>query len=80
VEGKQNILAPADWLRITGLAASVQLAAGPALADEYGGKLEFTHAFVGMCVQDLSGTRKHADFDYFAYRGNEVSYGLHADR
>ncbi len=28
----------------------------------------FTGAFIGMCVQDLSGRRKHADFDYFEYR------------
>jgi xylan 1,4-beta-xylosidase len=28
----------------------------------------FTGAFVGVCVQDLSGARKHADFDYLAYR------------
>ncbi|MNO19971.1 Beta-xylosidase [compost metagenome] len=28
----------------------------------------FTGAFIGMCVQDLSGRRLHADFDYFTYR------------
>lgn len=28
----------------------------------------FTGAFVGVCAQDLSGARKQADFDYFAYR------------
>jgi len=28
----------------------------------------FTGAFIGICVQDLSGARKPADFDYFAYR------------
>lgn len=27
----------------------------------------FTGAFVGLCCQDLSGNRKHADFDYFDY-------------
>lgn len=27
----------------------------------------FTGAFIGLCVQDLSGMRKHADFDYFSY-------------
>lgn len=27
----------------------------------------FTGAFIGVCVQDLSGAGKHADFDYFAY-------------
>ncbi|MCI3920770.1 glycoside hydrolase family 43 protein [Paenibacillus sp. TRM 82003] len=30
----------------------------------------FTGAFVGVCAHDLSGTRKPADFDYFAYREN----------
>lgn len=28
----------------------------------------FTGAFVGLCCQDLSGRRRHADFDYFEYR------------
>ncbi|KKK39769.1 beta-xylosidase [Mesobacillus campisalis] len=28
----------------------------------------FTGSFLGICVQDLSGTRKHADFDYFNYQ------------
>lgn len=28
----------------------------------------FTGAFVGLCVQDLSGRKKYADFDYFTYR------------
>ena len=28
----------------------------------------FTGAFIGVCVQDLSGQGKHADFDYFTYR------------
>jgi xylan 1,4-beta-xylosidase len=27
----------------------------------------FTGAFVGVCCQDLAGTRQHADFEYFAY-------------
>lgn len=27
----------------------------------------FTGAFVGLCCQDLSGQRKHADFDFFEY-------------
>jgi xylan 1,4-beta-xylosidase len=31
----------------------------------------FTGAFIGLCVQDLSGTRKHADFDYLAYREDD---------
>lgn len=40
------------------------------LSDEYleYAKAEgFTGAFVGLCCQDLSGTRKHADFDFFEY-------------
>ncbi|MCK0469966.1 glycoside hydrolase family 43 protein [Halalkalibacter sp. APA_J-10(15)] len=28
----------------------------------------FTGAFVGLCAQDLSGRKKHADFNYFQYR------------
>lgn len=31
----------------------------------------FTGAFIGICVQDLSGRRRHADFDYFAYREHQ---------
>lgn len=31
----------------------------------------FTGAFVGMCCQDLAGTRLPADFSYFSYRGFE---------
>lgn len=38
------------------------------LADEYMNKLSFTGAFAGVCVQDLQGTHRHADFDYFQYR------------
>jgi xylan 1,4-beta-xylosidase len=32
----------------------------------------FTGAFIGVCVQDLSGVGKHADFDYFAYWEHEA--------
>ncbi|OCA90213.1 glycoside hydrolase family 43 protein [Pradoshia sp. D12] len=35
------------------------------LSDEGNG---FTGNFVGICVQDMQGTKKHADFDYFSYR------------
>lgn len=28
----------------------------------------FTGAFIGLCAQDLSGSGKHADFDYLTYR------------
>jgi xylan 1,4-beta-xylosidase len=40
------------------------------LSDEAGppGNPNFTGAFVGMCCQDLAGTRRPADFDYFLYR------------
>lgn len=29
---------------------------------------QFTGSFVGMCCQDLAGTRRTADFSYFSYR------------
>ena len=37
------------------------------LSDEYGGdsRIQFTGTFVGLCCNDLSGARRHADFDYF---------------
>jgi xylan 1,4-beta-xylosidase len=40
------------------------------LSDEAGppGNPNFTGAFVGMCCQDLAGTCRTADFDYFEYR------------
>ncbi len=39
------------------------------LSDDYCTHLPgFTGAFVGMCCQDMSGRRLHADFDYFEYR------------
>jgi xylan 1,4-beta-xylosidase len=37
------------------------------LSDEYCKEGRFTGAFVGVCAQDLSGNRLHADFDYFEY-------------
>lgn len=39
--------------------------------DEGGGDAHFTGAFVGICCQDLSGTKKYADFDYFEYKERE---------
>ena len=36
--------------------------------DEGGGDAHFTGAFVGLCCQDLTGQKKHADFDYFEYK------------
>lgn len=49
---------------------------GPALdatklSDDYGQGLHFTGAFVGLCVQDLSGTRLGADFDYFTLSAHD---------
>jgi xylan 1,4-beta-xylosidase len=45
-------------------------AVGPALdmtklSDDYGNSLHFTGAMIGICAQDLGGTRAAADFDYF---------------
>jgi xylan 1,4-beta-xylosidase len=41
------------------------------LSDDYGAGLHFTGAMVGICAQDLSGAKLHADFDYFDYQPNE---------
>jgi xylan 1,4-beta-xylosidase len=41
------------------------------LSDDYCSGLSFTGTFIALCAQDLSGTRKHADFDYFVYRERE---------
>lgn len=38
------------------------------LSDDYGQTLRFTGAFVGVCAQDIEGTRTPADFDYFEMR------------
>jgi xylan 1,4-beta-xylosidase len=38
------------------------------LSDDYGSTLRFTGAMVGLCAQDVGGTRAVADFDYFDYR------------
>ena len=57
-----------EWSRLPGpLDASI-------LSDEAAppGTPNFTGAFVGVCCQDLAGTRRPADFDYFVYR--ERSY------
>jgi xylan 1,4-beta-xylosidase len=60
-------VAGADWRPMPGpLDASI-------LSDEAAapGTANFTGAFVGMCCQDLAGTAKAADFDYFDYRERE---------
>lgn len=36
------------------------------LSDDYGSRLRFTGAFVGVCAQDLGGTGAVADFDSFS--------------
>ncbi|GAB3967679.1 glycoside hydrolase family 43 protein [Actinoallomurus acanthiterrae] len=38
------------------------------LSDDYGDRLRFTGAHVGVCAQDLGGTRPPADFDLFELR------------
>ncbi|WP_163538654.1 glycoside hydrolase family 43 protein [Gracilibacillus sp. YIM 98692] len=38
------------------------------LSDDDADLIRFTGTFVGMSAQDLSGQRKHADFDYFRYK------------
>jgi xylan 1,4-beta-xylosidase len=43
------------------------------------GSPNFTGAFVGMACQDLAGTAKPADFDYFDYTEREFRAGLPAD-
>ncbi len=56
-----------DWQWLPGpLDASI-------LSDEAGpqGNPSFTGAFLGMCCQDLSGSRCCADFDYFCYQGRD---------
>jgi xylan 1,4-beta-xylosidase len=56
-------LSPGDWQRIgPTLDATI-------LSDDYS-HLGFTGAFVGVCCQDLTGQRLHADFDRFLYQEN----------
>lgn len=42
---------------------------GAILSDDYN-HLGFTGAFVGLCCQDISGRKRHADFRCFVYREN----------
>lgn len=46
------------------------------LADEFKGKLSFTGAFAGLCVQDLESGSAYADFDYFEYVEKERENGF----
>lgn len=39
---------------------------GSRLSDDYGSSLRFTGAMAALCVQDVGGTRAHADFDWFS--------------
>lgn len=39
------------------------------LSDDYGSGFHFTGAMIGICAQDVGGSRKAADFDYFDYSG-----------
>lgn len=48
-----------DWLDIGPVLDASKL------SDDYGSRLRFTGAFVGVCAQDLGGTRTPADFDNF---------------
>lgn len=43
------------------------------LSDEAGmdGAEQFTGTFVGLCCNDLTGQRKHADFEFFSYYGRD---------
>jgi xylan 1,4-beta-xylosidase len=44
------------------------------------GAPNFTGAFVGMACQDLAGTRRTADFDWFEYRGRPYAVDPRASR
>jgi xylan 1,4-beta-xylosidase len=41
------------------------------LSDEHCREGKFTGAFVGLCCQDLTGGRRHADFDWFDYEESD---------
>ncbi|MFI6703422.1 glycoside hydrolase family 43 protein [Streptomyces sp. NPDC050509] len=53
----------AEWTRVGPVLDASKL------SDDYGDRLRFTGAFVGVCAQDLGGTRVTADFDRFALTG-----------
>ena len=36
------------------------------LSDEYKVEVKFTGAYAGVCVQDITGRKRHADFDWFS--------------
>jgi xylan 1,4-beta-xylosidase len=35
------------------------------VSDDYGSNLHFTGAMIGICAQDLGGSKTAAEFDYF---------------
>ncbi|NHN32650.1 glycoside hydrolase family 43 protein [Paenibacillus agricola] len=51
-----------DWRRIGEALSIIHL------SDDFADYIRFTGTFIGICAQDLSGSRKHADFDYFVYK------------
>ncbi|MNJ47011.1 Beta-xylosidase [compost metagenome] len=59
-----------EWLLIGGEMDATKLSDEHAELVKDGVALDqgFTGAFIGICAQDLSGQRRHADFDYFTYR------------
>ncbi|MFV0416048.1 MAG: glycoside hydrolase family 43 protein [Chthoniobacterales bacterium] len=42
------------------------------LSDDYGSAMHFTGAFIGLCAQDVAGTFKSADFDYFSCKNTSI--------
>lgn len=46
------------------------------LSDEACNEGWFTGTMVGLCCQDLTGFRQHADFDYF-YMKDTDQYSIH---
>ncbi|QSF47455.1 glycoside hydrolase family 43 protein [Paenibacillus tianjinensis] len=42
------------------------------LSDDFPAYIRFTGTFIGMCVQDLAGTFRPADFNYFEYKEHIV--------
>ncbi len=42
------------------------------LSDEHARPCGFTGAFIALCCQDLSGSRRHADFDFLDYRETDL--------
>lgn len=62
-----------DWLTIGPVldASKISDEYATHLVDGYFTDWGFTGAFIGLCAHDLSGGRRHADFDYFTYSETE---------